>query len=374
MWAGLTGAVNGNPLLIMTRGQPETAEATEYIKSLVCLRLRCIRVQNVARDGCGSLLRANFPWHTQATSPGTLSLNLVRGKNSYHSSCLYYQRHIYTNSETPKMAAIAQISNIGGGLVSSFGIDSVGAGQSLPCHPGTPPAVSWDTLGLGPAPPTTCVLVQQDAVTPPSPSTPKDLIKSTVGASPLPASTCSARRLPVQSSAELMRCKRRIDFAIRSAVPAARHLHKPQTPSVVRRNERERNRVRLVNMGFTTLRQHIPAGRDNRKMSKVETLRAAVEYIKHLQDVLGDNETQIDLSFETIPQGESHETTFQYLAAACDLQQHTQQQLSPSGSAGESAHSPSPSGYSSSAEDSHTTADPRSPDEANLVDLTAWLQ
>ncbi|XP_064488556.1 achaete-scute homolog 2-like [Ornithodoros turicata] len=55
--------------------------------------------------------------------------------------------------------------------------------------------------------------------------------------------------------------------------------------SVARRNERERNRVRLVNHGFNTLRQHVPCG-GNKKLSKVETLRSAVEYIQELQELL----------------------------------------------------------------------------------------
>lgn len=59
--------------------------------------------------------------------------------------------------------------------------------------------------------------------------------------------------------------------------------------SVARRNERERNRVKMVNMGFATLRQHVPNGAKNKKMSKVETLRSAVEYIRQLQKVLGQN-------------------------------------------------------------------------------------
>ena len=56
--------------------------------------------------------------------------------------------------------------------------------------------------------------------------------------------------------------------------------------SGARRNERERNRVRLVNAGFDRLRDHVPQGRRNRKLSKVDTLRAAVEYIGHLQAIL----------------------------------------------------------------------------------------
>lgn len=59
-------------------------------------------------------------------------------------------------------------------------------------------------------------------------------------------------------------------------------------PVAARRNERERNRVKQVNMGFSTLRQRVPDGIKNKKMSKVETLRSAVEYIKKLQKMLNE--------------------------------------------------------------------------------------
>ncbi|XP_064488485.1 achaete-scute homolog 1-like [Ornithodoros turicata] len=71
-----------------------------------------------------------------------------------------------------------------------------------------------------------------------------------------------------------------------------RRLHQPQlivpgyTQAVARRNERERNRVRLVNMGFAALRQHVPNITQSKKMSKVDTLRSAVDYIRSLQDLL----------------------------------------------------------------------------------------
>ncbi|XP_046395071.1 uncharacterized protein LOC124162540 [Ischnura elegans] len=90
------------------------------------------------------------------------------------------------------------------------------------------------------------------------------------------------------------------------------HHQHHQPASVARRNARERNRVKQVNNGFATLRQHIPAaliaaaaaeraaspsekpsGRSSgsgsaasKKMSKVETLRCAVEYIRSLQEML----------------------------------------------------------------------------------------
>ena len=54
--------------------------------------------------------------------------------------------------------------------------------------------------------------------------------------------------------------------------------------SVNKRNERERKRVKNVNLGFLTLRNKIPEA--NKKMSKVETLRKAVEYIQQLQKQL----------------------------------------------------------------------------------------
>lgn len=70
-----------------------------------------------------------------------------------------------------------------------------------------------------------------------------------------------------------------------------------QTVAVARRNARERNRVKQVNNGFANLRQHIPAfvaahfesncGRGGaKKLSKVETLRMAVEYIRSLEHLL----------------------------------------------------------------------------------------
>lgn len=56
-----------------------------------------------------------------------------------------------------------------------------------------------------------------------------------------------------------------------------------------RRNERERQRVRHVNDGFERLRCRLPLpARDkDRRLSKVETLRYAISYIRHLQRTLG---------------------------------------------------------------------------------------
>lgn len=96
---------------------------------------------------------------------------------------------------------------------------------------------------------------------------------------------------PANSSTSTKRPKLREsapDDAARSPTPLA----------VARRNARERNRVRQVNDGFAALRSHIPdevaaafenanSNRGpNKKLSKVETLRMAVEYIRNLESLL----------------------------------------------------------------------------------------
>lgn len=97
-----------------------------------------------------------------------------------------------------------------------------------------------------------------------------------------------------QSSADsqsqaLIKCKKRLAMSKQPSLNS-----QPLPTSVARRNERERNRVKMVNNGFATLRQHVPNGVKNKKMSKVETLRSAVDYIRQLQKLLG--QTPMDAS------------------------------------------------------------------------------
>lgn len=90
----------------------------------------------------------------------------------------------------------------------------------------------------------------------------------------------------------------------------ATKVHNPPPMAVARRNARERNRVKQVNNGFATLRQHIPNsiaaafessnGRGgNKKLSKVETLRMAVEYIRSLEDLLAMDDHSENVSTST---------------------------------------------------------------------------
>ena len=143
-------------------------------------------------------------------------------------------------------------------------------------------------------------------------------------------------------STEALRCKRRIDFQ-----KLGYSLPKPQPQAVARRNERERNRVKLVNLGFATLREHVPDGGKNKKMSKVDTLKSAVDYIKYLQQVLDENDA-VNAAFHTNTNRMSSS-------------------VSPHSTS--MAGSPTPSYCSDS---SYT--EQLSPDEEDLLDFTSWFQ
>ncbi|XP_064309401.1 achaete-scute homolog 2 [Phalacrocorax carbo] len=165
---------------------------------------------------------------------------------------------------------------------------------------------------------------------------------------PLPPAAPRGRRRP--ASPELLRCKRRLAFAALPSTGAA-----AAAAAVARRNERERNRVRLVNMGFAALRQHVPHGAASKKMSKVETLRSAVEYIRALQRLLDEH----DAAAAAFPDGRGR-------AAVGEG----------GGGGGYSSASPSfassvPGSPCSSEESGYDAA--LSPEERELLDFTSWL-
>ncbi|KAK4470002.1 hypothetical protein MN116_000028 [Schistosoma mekongi] len=65
--------------------------------------------------------------------------------------------------------------------------------------------------------------------------------------------------------------------------------------NITRRNERERNRVKLLNMGFDRLRAVVPC-RSGEQLSKISTLKKAIWYIEHLDKVLhGQENSCLDL-------------------------------------------------------------------------------
>nr|XP_046153081.1 achaete-scute homolog 1a-like [Oncorhynchus gorbuscha] len=142
------------------------------------------------------------------------------------------------------------------------------------------------------------------------------------------------------SSPELLRCKRRLNFA-----GFGYSLPQQQPHTVARRNERERNRVKLVNNGFATLREHVPNGAANKKMSKVETLRSAVEYIRALQQLLDEHDA-VSAAFQSgVLSPNNYPNEMNSLAG-------------------------SPVSSYSSDEGSY---DPLSPEEQELLDFTNWF-
>nr|XP_057923589.1 achaete-scute homolog 1a [Doryrhamphus excisus] len=161
--------------------------------------------------------------------------------------------------------------------------------------------------------------------------------------SPAGKPSSKAPKRPRSSSPELLRCKRRLNFA------GFGYTLPPQQPhAVARRNERERNRVKLVNNGFATLREHVPNGAANKKMSKVETLRSAVEYIRALQQLLDEHDA-VSAAFQSGV-------------------------LSPGMAQGYAADRSSMAGSPvSSYSSDEASYDPLSPEEQELLDFTNWF-
>uniref|UniRef100_A0A671UM62 BHLH domain-containing protein n=1 Tax=Sparus aurata TaxID=8175 RepID=A0A671UM62_SPAAU len=67
------------------------------------------------------------------------------------------------------------------------------------------------------------------------------------------------------------------------------YVHTSYTPTGLAFHLDARHRVRCVNEGHARFRRHLPQELEDKRLSKVETLRAAIYYIKHLQSVLDWN-------------------------------------------------------------------------------------
>ncbi|XP_034272774.1 achaete-scute homolog 2 [Pantherophis guttatus] len=164
------------------------------------------------------------------------------------------------------------------------------------------------------------------------------------------------------SSPELLRCKRRLAF------PGLTAQQGGGAAAVARRNERERNRVKLVNLGFQTLRQHVPNGAAAKKMSKVETLRSAVEYIRALQQLLDEHDA-VSAAFQDglLPAGRDAAT-----ATCAGSGSSSYSSASPSFDGREGSSVPgSPHSAYSSDESGYEGA--LSPEEQELLDFTSWF-
>ncbi|XP_040826899.1 achaete-scute homolog 2 [Ochotona curzoniae] len=170
----------------------------------------------------------------------------------------------------------------------------------------------------------------------------------------------AARRRP--ASPEMLRCRRR------------RRLGAPEGPgdeaAVARRNERERNRVKLVNLGFQALRQHVPLGGAGKKLSKVETLRSAVEYIRALQRLLAEHDALRVALAQGLLDPAAHAPAPQGGPPAAIAAASPSCATSSSGGAGGSEPGSPRSAYSS---DGSGCEGALSPGERELLDFSRWL-
>ncbi|XP_057598828.1 achaete-scute homolog 1 [Hippopotamus amphibius kiboko] len=230
-------------------------------------------------------------------------------------------------------------------MESSAKMESGGAGQQPQPQPQPqpflPPAACFFATAAAAA---AAAAAAQSAQQPPQPQAPQ--LSPAADGQPSGGGHKSAPKQVKRqrsSSPELMRCKRRLNFS-----GFGYSLPQQQPAAVARRNERERNRVKLVNLGFATLREHVPNGAANKKMSKVETLRSAVEYIRALQQLLDEHDA-VSAAFQA---GVLSPT------------------ISPNYSNDMNSMAGSPVSSYSSDEGSY---DPLSPEEQELLDFTNWF-
>jgi hypothetical protein len=105
-----------------------------------------------------------------------------------------------------------------------------------------------------------------------------------------------------------------------------------------KRNARERNRVRYINNCFDLLRDILPPSNNQeltaetsheRKLSKVETLKQATDYIKHLTNILQQQNDTNELYEENTlsPHSSSCESQYSYYSQYSPImnQQYQQQ-------------------------------------------------
>ncbi|XP_077287222.1 achaete-scute homolog 1a-like [Arctopsyche grandis] len=177
------------------------------------------------------------------------------------------------------------------------------------------------------------------------------------------------------STQDQIRCKKKINF---TPYPT------PQPASVARRNARERNRVKQVNNGFATLREHIPAsvaasvtgtGRAaaSKKLSKVDTLRMAVEYIRNLQQLLDDNDSDASSTITTPDQNSYYPDSPEMNHMVHHTPPCSEASVSPTPSF-TSESTPYPPQKTPYQNESFENYEPMSPEDEELLDVIWWWQ
>lgn len=156
----------------------------------------------------------------------------------------------------------------------------------------------------------------------------------------------------------------------------------PQAVSIARRNARERNRVKQVNDGFNALRKRLPAAviaalsggarrGSGKKLSKVDTLKMVVEYIRYLQNMIAESDAADGVTrTQTVPSQAPYEVDEGIFDGSSP---YSNSVPSPAGSECSSGVS---SAYSGSyIPNNNQTQEQVSPmDEEDLLDAITWWQ
>jgi achaete-scute complex protein len=77
-------------------------------------------------------------------------------------------------------------------------------------------------------------------------------------------------------------------------LPSTFSLEHLEPTFIRKRNERERERVRCVNDGYIRLKEHLPLENKHKRISKVEILRRAIDYIRYLNEIIEKDDENND--------------------------------------------------------------------------------
>lgn len=155
-----------------------------------------------------------------------------------------------------------------------------------------------------------------------------------------------------------------------------------QAASIARRNARERNRVKQVNDGFNELRKRLPAAviaalsggsrrGSGKKLSKVDTLRMVVEYIRHMEQMLDESDAALGIQRDQTQLNEAYEVDEGVFGG-----RHSPYSESVPSPVGSECSSGVSSAYSSGYYPNYPVNDEQmSPmDEGELLDAITWWQ
>lgn len=221
--------------------------------------------------------------------------------------------------------------------------------------------------------------------------------KRPIAPAPAPQTAATATVTSMEHNHQLNRVSSTITSTSKKTKMTYAHMAyaATQPASVQRRNARERNRVKQVNMGFNNLRQHIPSdvvtnltngGRGaSKKLSKVDTLRMAVEYIRRLQGLIDESDVE---SLASNGSTASSNSSTSSTASSNSYYSPSPVQCSaiqPPPPCSESSASPTPSYSSDNSSVGHTSYivpqtykyepyDAYNPDEEELLDAISWWQ